>query len=372
MKRSQIILFTVFIVITGFIYLTLMSNRKEDSKKLKSEDSTVFVPVREVKNRIRQMSITSYGQITPNTELIVSFEVQGELLKRSNGALKPGSKFKKGDVLYQLDNSEAYWSLSSRKTALNNILLNCMPDIEIEFPDETKKWIDYLAELKPKLLLPELPQMSPKERMFLTTRNFLTEYYNIKSAEARMQKYNWIAPFSGTVVEVYAEPGSVVNPGAQVAKIAEIGDYEVKVPIGLDELEIYSSQNSALFTDANGKEIGAGKILRISDVINQQTQSADVYYSIKPLKDTKIYHGLFVNVSINQKAEKETMALPRVAVNDNQVRILDEGKLVKQSILIVGSKPDTVFVTGLNNGQFVLLEQVEEKEDKVKYEGVER
>jgi multidrug efflux pump subunit AcrA (membrane-fusion protein) len=187
-----------------------------------------------------------------------------------------------------------------------------------------------------------------------------------------MKKYNWIAPFSGTVVEVFAEPGSVVSPGVQVAKIAESGDYEVKVPIGLDELEIYSSQNQAVFTDANGKEVGTGKILRVSDVINQQTQSADVYYSVTPLEGTKIYHGLFVNVSINQKAEKETMALPRVAVSDNSVRILAKGKLLEKDILVVGSIPDTVFVTGLNNGQMVLLEQVDESQDKVTYEGIER
>lgn len=374
MKRSQIILFSVFIVLTGLIYFALASNKKEYSKKTKSESTTIFLPIREVKNELRHLEIISYGQITPNTELIVSFEVQGKLKRGdSKKMLKPGIKFSKGEVLYSVNSEEAFFALVARKSSLSNLILNTLPDIELDFPSEKSKWMKFMNDLDPGKLLPELPRInSAKEKMFITSRNILSEYYNLKSSEAQLEKYIYAAPFSGTVVEVYAEPGSIVNPGAQVAKIAKTGDYEVKVPIDLKDIDLFKEKNTATFTDASGKEIGTGKLLRVSDVINQQTQSADAYYNISAIGDEKIYHGLFVNVKINKEATKKTVALPRVAVKNNKVRLLDGNKLKEQEILIVGSKPDTVFVSGLTNGSLIVLEQVEETNKDIEFKGIKR
>lgn len=372
MKRSQIVLLSVFIVLTGIIYLVLANNKKESNKELKAENNTVFVPIVNAENKMKTLTLTSYGQILPNSEVIVSVEVQGKLQK---GALtmKPGVNFKQGQILYKVDNEEAFYSLSARKTALSNIVINALPDIELDFPKERAKWIEFMKGLDPGKLLPDLPRInSEKERMFITSRTILTEYYNLKSQEARMQKYFFAAPFSGTVVDIYAEPGAIANPGGQIAKIAKSGDFEVKVPISLADLKLYKENSNAEFFDSKGKKIATGNIIRISDVINQQTQSADVYYSVKALPEQNIYHGMYLNVSINKESMKETVTLPRVAVKDGKVKVLNNNKLKSIEVMIVSSKPDSVFVTGLTNGQSVLLEQVEINDPKVKYKGIVR
>lgn len=372
MKRSQIILFSVFIVLFGLIYLMLSRNKKDYKKDMKEGISTVYLPVREVNNEMRKLSLTSYGQITPNSEVIVSFEVQGKL-EKGDLIMKPGSSFRKGQILYRINNEEAFYSLSARKSALSNIVLNALPDIEMDYPSERNKWTEFLAGLHPGKLLPELPRMSSsKERMFITSRNIITEYYNLKSQESRMEKYLFIAPFNGTVITTMLEPGSIANPGGQIAKIVKTGDFEVKVPIGMDDLEQYKNNSSADFTNAAGKLIAKGKIIRISNVINQQTQSADVYYSITALEGEKIYNSMFVNVSIHKEAEKETMTLPRVAVKNNAVKLLVGSKIVNKEIMIVGTKPDSVFVTGLENGQLAILEPILKEEKAVKFEGIIR
>ncbi len=372
MKRSQIILFTVFIILFGSIYIMLSSNKKEYKKNMKEGISTVYVPVREVNNVMRNLVLTSYGQVTPNTEVIVSFEVQGKL-KKGASTLKPGSSFKKGQILYRINNEEAFYTLSARKSALSNVVLAALPDIELDYPSEREKWIDFLNGLHPGKLLPELPVMnSSKERMFITSRNIISEYYNLKSMESRMEKYLFVAPFSGTVVATFLEPGSIANPGGQIAKIVNTGNFEVKVPISMEDLNLYKNNSTADFTDAGGKLVARGKIIRISDVINQQTQAADVYYEINPVNGEKVYNGMFVNVSIQKESEKETMTLPRVAVKNNTVKILVDSTIVSQPIIIVGSKPDSVFVTGLENGQMAILEPILKEEKEVKFEGIIR
>lgn len=372
MKRSQIVLMLVFLVITGVIYMALSNNKKEYSKTIKEEQSVVFVPVRKVKNQLKKMTLISYGQITPNSEIIVSFEVQGKLEKGS-ATMKPGTSFRKGQILYKVNNEEAFYTLSARKSSLSNLVLNALPDIELDYPSEKSKWIQFMDDLTPNKMMPELPAFkNNKERMFLTSRNIITEYYNLKSLESRMEKYFYVAPFSGTVIATYAEPGSIANPGGQIAKIAKTGEFEVKVPISMADLDMYKNKSTAEFQDADGKTIADGKIIRVSDVINQQTQSADVYYSIKPRTSEKIYNGMFVNVSINKEATKETMTLPRASVKNNKVRILEKNSLKEIEVMISGSKPDSVFVTGLTDGQLILLEQVEEVDSKVKYDGITR
>jgi multidrug efflux pump subunit AcrA (membrane-fusion protein) len=372
MKKSQLILIAVFLVFTGSVYFVLSRNQKPESKEIKESNSTIYLPVQEVINIVRPVEITSYGQISPNSEIIVSFEVQGRLIQGSN-RLKEGTKFKAGEILYKVDNEEAYYSMNARKSSLATLVLNAMPDIELEYPNEKQKWIRFMNDLHPAQILPELPKMaSDRERMFITGRNILAEYYNLKSTEARLAKYMYVAPFSGTVVSLMAEPGSIVGPGVQVAKIAKTGDHEVKVPIDIEDLELFKAQPSAEFYTTRNELIGTGKILRISDVINQSTQSIDVYFSIKALAGQTIYNGTYVNVSVNEKVEKETMIIPRIAVRDNKVAILEGDKLLEKEVLIVGQKPDSVFVTGLRNGQSVVLEKPEKINPKANYKGIER
>ena len=372
MKRSQIVLFTVFLALTGIIYIVINSNKKDFTKNIKTEKTTEFVPVREVKNTMRRLTLVSYGQITPNSEIMISFEVQGKL-EKGDITMKPGTNFRKGQTLFKLNNAEAFYTLSSRKSSLSNLILNALPDIELDFPSERNKWVTFLNSLKPSNILPVLPEISSgKERMFLTSRNIISEYYNLKSLEARMEKYFYAAPFSGTVIDLYAEPGSIANPGAQIAKIAKTGDYEVKVPISIADINVYKEKSTAEFTNSKDEHIATGKIIRISNVINQQTQSADVYYSIKPLRAKSLYNGMFVNVAINKEAPKETMTLPRVAVKNGKVNILENAKVTSNPVTIVSSKPDSVFVTGLKNGQIVVLEQMIKIDKSVNYEGIFR
>lgn len=372
MKRSQITLLVLFIVISGALYLKLSSNYKGKGKELKETQEEMFVAVQKVQNTTIELQLTSYGMILPNTELMISFEVQG-VLKKGDIQIKPGTNFRKGQVLYTVDYQEAMHTLNARKMSFSNLVIQILPDLEMDFPADANKWKLFLDKVEPNKSLPELPNIqSEKEKLFLTGKTIFTEYYNIKSLEVRLAKYKFVAPFNGTVVSVMSEPGSIVSPGAQIAKIAKSGEFEVKVPISIQDLELYKKKSNATFFDSKGSEIASGKILRISNVINQQTQSADVYYSVEPYKGILIYHGMYLNVSINKKSFKETMTLPRNAVKNNFVNVLKGDKIVPVEINIVSSIPDSVYVTGLKNGQLAILEQIEKADTSIIYKPVMR
>jgi hypothetical protein len=372
MKRNQIILIAIFVLLTAIVFIRVKSNKKEVVKESKEALTTLFIPTSMVQNEMHLLQMVSYGQISPTMEIDVSFEVQVKL-EKGDVLLKPGMKFKANQLLYKVNQEEAFYTLNSRKSQLANLVIGAMADIELDFNSEKNKWLNFMEDLKPEMRLPALPAIkSSKERMFITSKGILTEYYSIKSQESRMEKYFYLAPFSGTVLEVYSEPGSIANPGGKIARIAKTGDFEVKVPISMTSIKSFQKQGSARFTDPNSNEIGTGKIIRVSDVINQKTQSIDVYYSIRSSSAENVYNGQYVNVEINQQASQESFAIPRNAVKGNKVNVLVDNKLVQREIIVVGAKPDSLYISGLNDGDEVVLEQVEPSASIKEYKGIKR
>lgn len=373
MKKSQLALLIFSLVVTGILFFALSKNKKTDSKEIKKDKGEVFVPIRIVQNNERVITLSAHGQVTPYQQIVLSAEVQG-MLKKGSITLKPGTKFKEGQLLYYIDNTEAIYTFIARKAALATTITNLLPDIELDYPKEKDKWMAFSEQLAKGTGLIDLPpSYSQKEHLFLTGRGIIAEYFNLKNLEARLDKYSIVAPFNGTVTDVFMEPGSIANPGVQIARLVKTNDYEVKMPITLEDLDFFKGSPTTSFTDSDGKLIGAGKIERISDVVNQQTQSVDVYYKIAAEKDELIYNGMFLNATIEKEVTKNTFVLPRAAVKNNKVGILNkEGKIEMMEISIVGFKPDSVFVTGLNDGSSVLLEPVEKIDPKVSYKGVIR
>lgn len=372
MKRNQIILLVVFFLVSALIYWQVLSNKKPRNKEGKEPQTTAYIPIAIVKNQERTLKITSYGQIAPYSEVDVSFEVQGKL-EKGEMALKVGSKFRFNQVLYKVNSEEAYYSLNARKAQLSNLIIGALPDIELDFASEKNKWMNFMNEINPASTLPEFPRFSNnKEKMFITAKGILGEYMSIKSQESRMAKYIFLAPFDGTVVEIFAEPGAVANPGARIARIAKTGEMEVKVPISLTQLKLYQQLGAAQFTDSKGNVVGKGSIVRTSDIINQKTQSVDVYYSIQAENGEKLFAGQFVNVLINQSSTQRSFTVPTMAVRDNEVFVLNGKQVNKRAVMVIGSKPDSLFVSGLNDGEKVVLEQVEPNQQIKSYVGIKR
>ena len=85
-----------------------------------------------------------------------------------------------------------------------------------------------------------------------------------------------------------------------------------------------------------------------------------------------IYNGMYLNVSIDHKTVSNTVILPRTALTDDKVFVLQGDKLKPVTITKLGAYSDSVYVTGLVNGQQVVLEQVTTIADGIKYDKAER
>ena len=370
MKKNQIILFFLSIGITGMLYFIVLSNKKEEIKAKKGIETSKYISVKTVKNEKRALTISSYGQITPFTALDIAFEIQGKL-QPGDLILKPGSRFKRNDLLYKVGSEEMFYSLNGRKAQLSNLVISILPDLSIDYTDTYEKWEKFLKSIKPSSFLPNLPTFdSEKEKLFITSKGIYGEYWNIKSMEEKISKYIYLAPFDGAVTAVYTEPGSIVNPGGKIARISNIESLEVRLPIPIAALNKFKSKGAVDFFDAKGKKIGKGNLLRMASEINTNTQSIDAYYSITSLNKETLLAGQYVTASINNLISESVAVIPSSAVKQNKVHVLENFQLVQKDIRILSQKQDSLFVEGLTNKDTLIVQYLLPSKSIKKYIGI--
>lgn len=372
MKLRQIILLLALVGVVGLIYYPILNSDKNDDTSDKEKEELNYLPIVTANNKTRNIAFVSYGQVLPNRQLDITMEVQG-VLERQNRTLKQGETFKKGDVLLKIERTEALYNLLARRSAFANLIAGVLPDISIDLPDERQKWETYMRQLDPVKNLPLLPTIkSEKEQLLINNRNIPSEFYSLKAMEEQIEKYYYVAPFDGAVLSSSIEPGAMVTPGMRIATIAKIGDYEIKAPINLNYVNYFNEKDTVTITDARGEYLGTAQLVRKSKAINEQTQSIDGFFRLNNRSSKDIFQGMFVNLQVETPLFEEAVVLPENAVINNTVQILRDSTVVVKEIAVVGSKTDSLFVTGVTDESAIVLEQVKEPNSAIKYIGIKR
>lgn len=331
--------------------------------KMKKENEKVTPPpiVRKVDSRIVEYAnlpaeVSGTGRVISQQSVDVISEVQGKLMEGTI-PLKKGNSFKQGDLLVKVYNQDAFYNLQSRKSGFLNALANILPDLKIDYPDSYPLWIDFFESITINNDLPNLPQInSNQEKIFLSSRNILSEYFAIKAEEVRLRKYNIYAPYNGSIREVMLEVGSVANPGSRIANIIRTDELEIEVPleaayakwIGLgDKVRLYAD---------DGTELGRGKVIREAAYVDASTQSINVYIAVTQ-SNSPLFAGQYAKVLFSGMVVKNSIKIPRKAVfNRNHVFIVDSGFLSMRQVEVLKVSADSVFISGLEEGVELVTE----------------
>ena len=371
MKLRHIIIIVVFLIFNIVVIASLnMSGGKPAEEK---EEKALFIPTLKgviVENKTEILNIGGYGTVSSFNAFDVACEVQGKL-SEGKFALKPGTKFRKGDLLFRISDTDARYNLRARKSGFITIIANLLPDIKVDFPDEFTKWSTYIDDIKLNEDLPQLPSWkSSKEKIFLSTRNVLTEYFSIKGLEEQLNKYAVFATFSGVITDVYLSNYSVVNPGTRIMRIVETDNFEIPVSIAADQLDnLKIGATASIYTTA-GTLKGMGTVVRISEVINKSTQAIDVYVKPKSIEGQSFVEGEYVHVKIDQENEQTGFRVPKNAIFEEQVYTYSkqDSSLIVSPVQIVTIDDEGAFVKGLKDKSIVITQEVLNFTDTSKYQ----
>lgn len=358
MKSRQLIVVVVVIAIIGgaAVLAGVLAEQKAPPEEKKLAVSVRYVKTEPVKYTDVETSVVAFGRVETAQSLDLLSEVGGRMYE-GNIRLKAGQNFRKGTLLFYIDDDEAALNLKSQKSNFLRDLAAILPDLKVDFGDSYSTWQSYFSKIDIDKDLPKLPENTDeKEKTFLATKGIYSSYYSIKSAESRLKKHRYYAPFDGSVSEVAMETGAFVNPGTRIGRIIRAGAHELKVSVETRDISwIQEGTEVKIYSDET-QQYWAGEVLRISDFVNQNTQSVDVFLAIQA-NGQRIYDGQFLQAAIPARVIKDGMVMPRSAIyNRSEVFVLEDTLLKVRKVNVVRLEKESAIFTGLEEGDALVVE----------------
>ncbi len=358
MKKRQIIisLSGITIVVGSVLLNQFLTSLKEPPEVKVPIEVKKYVKTQPVKYGIVPTEVVAFGRVKTAQSLDMIAEVSGRMMA-TGLPLKEGQRFDKGDLLYRIDDAEARLNLQSQKSNFLKDIAAILPDMKIDYSESYDKWSAYFSAIDINKTLPDLPTYSSdKEKTFLATKNIFSAYYTIKSAEVNLRKFNFYAPFNGVISNIDLQSGSYVNPGNKIGTLLRSDQLEMRVDVGVADIDWIEMNSEAQVMTESGVS-WTGRVARIGEFVNQNTQSIDVFIAIENQSGRKMYDGEYLKSKIPGKVVKEGMIMPRNAIFDgNKVFVLEDSLLKVKDINIHKLNPETVVFSGLAEGSELVVE----------------
>ncbi len=331
----------------------LVEKNHKPKPKFKKQIKTVFV--QNVENKEIPIILSASGNLVAKNKIDLFSEVQG-ILKTSNKAFKPGTKYYRGETLLSLNSDEFYAGLQSQKSNLYNLITAIMPDLRLDYTTEFSKWENYLKSFDINKSTPKLPKFTTdKEKYFISGRGILTAYYNVKNLEVRFAKHRIKAPFSGTITEALVSPGTLVRVGQKLGEFIDPSIYEMEVSINSKFADLLKVGNAVALSNLEKTKNYSGKVVRVNGKVDQISQTIKAFIDVKH-KDLK--EGMFLEAYLVAKSESESIEISRkLLVDNNAVYTVKNDtvlSLVKVKPVYFGS--EKVIIKGLENNDQILTQ----------------
>jgi membrane fusion protein, multidrug efflux system len=357
-RKITFVVVALILLLGGSAALSLMfvSMKPEPPRRPESEMKR-FVKADTVSYATLVSPLWREGRVVTSSEVILVAEASGRV-EPGEVPLRKGSSFKKGQLLATIYKDEVELALKARKSRFLTTITTMLPDIKIDFPGRYEDFLHFFNTIDMDHDLPALPDVNEEKlKIFLASRNVLSEYYSILQDEKKLARHSLYAPFNGTFAQVNFEVGAFVNTGVQIARMIRTDQLEVEVPVENgqskwikigDEVEVYSR---------NRQMVRPGEVIRKSDFVDPASQSRSIFVKVKNQPDDLVFAGEYKEVKFPGQNIPGSMELPRNAVfNSNEVFTVVDGKLKKEQIQILKWNETTLIFNGLEEGTIVVTE----------------
>ncbi len=302
-------------------------------------------------------SLSREGRVVSSNESPLVSEASGKI-QQGSVVLRKGAKFKKGQLLAEIYKDEIELALKARKSRFLTTVTTLLPDIKVDFPNQLKAFELFFESMSIEEDLPVLPEITDEKlKIFLASRNVLSEYYGILQDQMRLKRHSLYAPFDGTFTQVYFEAGAYVNTGGQIARMIRTDQLEVEVQVEANNSQWIEIGDIVKVTEKNSTEETTGRVVRKSAFVNANSQMRSIFVSVKNKYGGDLLMGEYKDVTFPGQEIKASMEIPRSAVfNSNEVFTIEEGKLKKQEINIIKVNETTLIFNGLAEGDTIVVE----------------
>lgn len=358
-RRVVIIISVLFILVVAYGLMRFLIAQKEPPPVRRTIEARRYVRVEPVKYSRIEAEVSEKGRLSSIAEIDIVAEAAGKI-EGGQVSLKKGASFSKGDVLFVIYPDEAILSLKARKSQYQNILASILPDLAIDFPETEESFMAFFASIDVDKPLPPMPEIEDgKLKIFLASRNVISEYYNIQRDELQLERRTIIAPFNGTFSEVYMEQGAYTNAGGRVARAIQTDHLEMEVPVVRDDAAwIELGAPVKVISETRGLT-WQGKVIRKSQFVDENTQRQSIFILIQPNRNQLLLAGEYLRAIFPVRPIENVMEIPRNSVfNSNEVFMVREGRLAKENIDVVKLNERTLIFNGIPEGDTLVVQQL--------------
>lgn len=357
-RRILVIAALIFIIGMAYGLMRYLILIKEEPKMRPKKESKRYVKASEVKYTTIISPTSAPGRLSPMAEFDLVAEASGKLLQ-GKVHLKKGSTFAKGQVLFTVYPNELALSIKASKSQYLNTLANVLPDIKIDYPDQIERFNQFFSSIKIDKNLPPLPEIENEQfKIFLSSRNLISEYYKIKKDELQLSRHTVYAPFNGTFSEVYTEIGAYINMGGKVARMIQTDMLELEVPLErFDAKWVKIGDEVKVYSEKSGLE-KKGRVVRKNLFIDANTQSQGVFIRINNASAPRFLAGEYLKAFFPGHPVKNAMEVPRnIVFNSDEVFVIEAGRLKKKKIDIIKiNNENTLVFNGLPEGDSLVMQ----------------
>jgi len=291
------------------------------------------------------------GRIRADNRVELFPEVQGKVLER-NKPFREGISYQKGEILVQLDDSEARLQIQSSRSKFKTLVSALMADIKLDHPETLPRYEVWHHTLSADKRVSPIPDFGENVRRFLESKGVYELYYSIKSAEERLDRFTIRAPFSGVLSAAKTEPGQVVGPQFHLGTLVDPSLFILNASIDPDDEEwILPGQSLEVISQDQNKAYSAA-VTRVNPSVDPASQQVFVYLNVL---GEDLREGMYLEGEIESDSKRELARIPKSALlRTGSVLAKREGSLAEIPVEIIDLERSYLWIYGLQNGDEIV------------------
>jgi multidrug efflux pump subunit AcrA (membrane-fusion protein) len=363
-KKAISIGIAVLIVLGAFVVVKALPAKEVQGADHTEKELGMLVEVMYAQLGTVQPSFKATGKLTAFDRLEMYAQVEGQLLTSARN-FKEGKSYAKGEVMLEIDQREYGMTVLAQKSDFITLITSVLPDLKSDYPDAYNVWRKYVSSIDVKEKLSELPEVSTEQlKFYLAGKGVFSNYYTILSAEEKLAKYTFVAPFDGVVTSAVVEAGTAVRSGSELGTMINTSAYDLEITVPLSLLGSVKVGTQAILTSSDLSGQWQGKVVRIGGDIDEQTQSVKLFIRTS---GQNLKEGMYLTAELEQKPFDNAMSIPRKMLDDsNRVFIVDNGTLKQKELHVLSLQDDVAIVEGIDEGTPLLSTVIKSAYDGMK------
>ena len=355
---------------------------RAEPEKDEATETGALVELHTLTIQAEELEVRAQGTVVPAEQVTLHAQVSGNVLFMSS-KLKPGGRFRKGEVMVRLDQSD--YQLRVEQSAAK--LAQAENRLAIEKSRKRvaeREWKvigeDASATPEGRSVALREPQLNVAEGGVAAARSA------VGLAKIQLNRTVIRAPFDCFVQQEHVDVGQLVGPQSALASVIGLGEFWVQVSVPVDHLdrirvpewnaEEGEGSSAVVWQSIRGRRAErAGTVVGLLGDLDPVGRMARLLVSVhdpfdlsekrKKANETAtplpLLIGSFVHVDLDAGTVQGPIEVPRAAVREgNKLYVFGEkGTLDIRDIEIAWARPDSILVaSGVQPGERIVVSRI--------------